>query len=88
MNTSLVLVEWVDAHSRAEWLEPADALKEHKPITCFNVGWILKRDREGMTIYSSLNNNNDVSELTFIPGGMIKKITVLKKARKAARHKG
>jgi len=89
VSADIVLVEWLDAHgppdngaSRGAWIDPLEAAKHHEPSRCFSVGWILKSDSTGISLFASVADDADVGEVSFIYRGMIKKVTVLKKARK------
>ena len=82
MKADLVLVEWHDAHSDSAWGDPKDAISEHKPAVAFSCGWLLKRDKVGVSLFSSIVDAALIGERIFIPDKMVQKITVLKKAQK------
>lgn len=73
----LLLVKWGDAHSRQSWVEVDQALKDHKPSVCYSVGWLLKRDKTGITLYGSLSEDSDIGNTQFIPKGMIQAVKTL-----------
>ena len=76
----LVEIEWGDAHGNAGWQKLEDL--QHFSITCWTIGWFIRHDDEGISVAASCNTELDFSNSSFVPGGMIKKVTVLKKARK------
>lgn len=83
IRSDLVLVEWHDAHSSSHWRGPDEALEQdHRPAICFTAGWVLKRDKVGITIFSSVADGEEIGDVIFILDGMVKKVTVLKKAHR------
>jgi hypothetical protein len=81
IKANLVLVEWHDAHSDSSWEHPAEVLEAHKPAIAFSVGWVLKQDKVGISLFASVIDGELIGEKIFIPAPFIKKVTVLKKAR-------
>ena len=82
---AVVIVEWHDAHSASGWLGGrAATLANHDPSVCFSVGWLIKQDKVGISLVCSVADDDDMGEHTFIDAGMVRKITVLRKARKGA----
>ena len=85
MKSDLVLVTWYDAHSETGWFEPQEALDKHNPMTCWNVGWVVKKDKDGITLSPSVASDGGLGDVMFIPRGMIRQVTVIRKARKRVR---
>lgn len=87
---SLVMVVWNDAHADLDqaWIQ-ADGWS-HAPLRVTTVGWIVKDDDEGITLFSESIADTESASFrarSFIPRGMIVEITPLasKKPRKSPR---
>ena len=77
----LVKVDWGDAWGSSGWTSPSVAIKEHKPLPVQTFGTVVKHDAVGITLASGEDENGSCLGIGFIPGGMIKKVTILGKNR-------
>lgn len=77
----LVAVQWLDAHGSS-----ITAYAEHEiPHAAFKItsyGLLIKEDEAGISIASELCEDNTYRGVTFIPKGMIVKISPVKRERK------
>jgi hypothetical protein len=79
----LVEVTWWDAHTSSNWRAIQSVPGENIPMLCKTAGYVTDRNKDYLAIASSLSHNPDgsvydVSSLTHIPIGMIKKTRVIK----------
>lgn len=83
---TLVLVVWSDA-----WAESGDstsvteAHEKHRPMTMQTVGWVLREDESGISIFNErcLDQGEEVyRSRTFIPRAMVKSVTPVVKPRR------
>ncbi|MCR4340835.1 MAG: hypothetical protein NUW01_13225 [Gemmatimonadaceae bacterium] len=79
-----VTVWWNDAHATKESIDHKDAVgKYHAPYPVATIGWLVKDDKEGVSIAHSWNPPNgkfepwDYRDLHFFPRGTITKVEVL-----------
>jgi hypothetical protein len=86
-SPQLALVVWNDAHADLDqaWIQ-ADGYS-HAPLRVTTVGWIVKDDQEGVTLFSESIADTESASFrarSFIPRGMIVDISPLasKKPRK------
>lgn len=84
-----VTVVWGDAHSLPpnEGLELRDVAKHHKPMQSVTTGWLLRRDLHGVSLANERQEDPATRAVTyrghtFIPAGMILRITHAKKDRR------
>lgn len=84
----LVIVDWDDAHGLAPDDERTDEQIDeiHAPYRFHTTGWLLRHDDTGATIANEWTAESDgkisYRGITFIPAGMIRKITGRRKAAK------
>lgn len=72
----LVVVVWQDAISHYGERESI----EHEPATQYLTGWLLKRNRTGVTLATEYNGDDDGHrDEHFVPAKMILKVEVIKK---------
>lgn len=78
----LVAVTWNDAHGSA-----TSAYAEHEiphaPIVIVTYGLLLRDDEAGVTIANEVCDDSTYRGVTFVPRGMIVKVTPVKRERKA-----
>jgi len=56
----IVLIEWVDAYGSNEWLDEDEVDENHlnrKKSLVFNIGWLLRKNREVYVISPMLDQN-------------------------------
>lgn len=78
----LVVVEWDDAWSGGNWTSPGEAIESHKPERCWTVGKVVIENDEGIMLAQTFGVG-DLGNLWFIPNGMIRSVTSLKKGSPA-----
>lgn len=86
-----VTVVWGDAHSCApnEPLELRDVGRHHRPMRTTTTGWLLRRDIVGVSLANERQEDPTTRAIvyrghTFVPAGMIVRITHAKKDRRKA----
>ncbi len=78
MSSKAYEVEWIDISSSSRWVDKAVA-GDLAPLTCHTVGYIAKRNKRVLVMYSSKAGENDsVSDRTSIPMSCVKKIKRLR----------
>lgn len=88
----LAEVEWLDAHQQQDELTVDNILEEHKPAVIHTQGYIIINDEVGVWVASEWLPGNKAQpkdtyrQHTFIPKGMLKKITYRGKKRASARR--
>ena len=85
MDRPLVIVIWDDAWSNAD--EPitiSDAIAKHGPEEIHTIGWLLVDDERGVFLANEYYSNDTYRGQTFIPRGMVRKITPYTLTRKRA----
>lgn len=80
---ALVLIEWVDAAHEFGWMEGNDVDHSEPELTCFTVGWLLKKSKLHIKVCQTYSSDNHAQTIV-IPKGMIRNLTELKP--KASRH--
>ena len=76
-----VRVTWVDPCACDEAWVPEDEILEHDIATCVDVGYIYKKTRSKLWLFTSYSRDDkglSVGGLQCIPAGCIKKIEVMK----------
>lgn len=77
------IVVWGDAHEEEGVFKVAEF--DHKPVITHCCGWVVIDDKEGMTLCQEWWDREDFAgrarHLTFIPRGMIQKVTYLDKKK-------
>ena len=63
----LVLVAWGDAWATLEDFDEA----EHEPYVYRTPGWLVRRDKDGITLAWDLGADGDTRGEHFIPAGMV-----------------
>jgi hypothetical protein len=79
-----VEVTWVDSHSSASsaWRSLKEAEEYHcEPCVCSTVGFLFKRDRRGLTLAQSVNEQGQVGALWHVPAGMVRRVRRLRAKR-------
>lgn len=76
----VVEVVWHDAHGKDDFAALSDVLVDHKPRVVSSVGYLLKRDADGVTIARCLDDQDDVDGHLFVPTCMIVKVRCLRKS--------
>lgn len=86
MEPVLVTVKWDDAWGDAhESVSPSDVGEKHKPTLMETVGWLLKDDDSGVSLFNERcldQGDGSYRGRTFIPKAMIVSITPVVKLRK------
>lgn len=70
----LVLVTWGDAWADLEDFEEA----QHKPMIFQTPGWLVKRDKRGITLAWDVGEDGDMRGEHFIPAQWVQSVRVLK----------
>jgi hypothetical protein len=81
---ALVAVYWDDAHSYSDELEISEL--KHHPVTIITYGLLVKDNEMGVTVSNEQTDPHSFRGHTFIPRGLIQKITVIRK--KPFKHPG
>ena len=71
----LVIIEWGDAWSEAGWGQGA---ADVEPVIVRSVGLVETYSKNGVVIVGRIAEDGTVGNRTFIPKGMIRKITKVK----------
>lgn len=77
----LVRVDWLDAHGSAVAPYSIDEIP-HAAIIVSSYGVLLKHDEVGVSIASEVCDNDVFRGYTFVPAGMIVKVSPVKAPRK------
>ena len=76
-----VKITWLDIVSNSEWIA-LDKSKEQVPLTCYDIGYLLYKDKKKLIIFTSHSFDDDgsltVGNTTVYPRSVVKKIEVLK----------
>jgi hypothetical protein len=73
----LARVEWLDANGTTHWCHLKEA--QQRPLSKITTtGYILRNDKEVLTLAGSFTDNGNVHDTTAIPRGWVKKITMIK----------
>lgn len=70
----IVQVEWVDAWHDFENADPDEKLE---PETCHTLGYLIRKDKRGITLAMDTGKTDDGWESRFrqfIPAGMVKRV--------------
>jgi hypothetical protein len=76
-----VAVEWKDAHqsARTAWRPLGEAEDYHDlPCICSSVGFLVKRDKKGLTLAMSMSDEGLLCGLWHIPAGMVRSVRRLR----------
>jgi len=76
-----VRVTWFDPCQSDEAWIPEEEILEHNVATCVDIGYIYKKTKSKLWIFTSYSRDNkglEVGGLQCIPVGCIKKIEVMK----------
>ena len=74
----MVEVEWVDSTTWGGWKRENEYLKDAGPGRCSSVGYLLKSDKQAVTLVQNLDvSNGNVSDAVSIPRSVVRKITTL-----------
>lgn len=71
-------VVWLDAWVIADETSTAEEAEDNKALVMKDVGFLLSRTKEGVTLASSVSEQDSFRTINFIPAGMIKKVRILK----------
>ena len=79
--SSLVIVEWIDAHTDDGWDHFSEFAK-HGPYTVYSVGWVIRDDNQGIWLTHGWSKDPTKEEpdglnATFIPRGMVQSVRQL-----------
>jgi hypothetical protein len=75
---SIVEIEWGDAWGLNGWQSLQRLDEEHKPLPVVSVGFLFKKNRQGVTLVAGIAEDGTPLAAQFIPNGMIKKIKKVK----------
>jgi len=70
----VVVVTWVDAHDNPAHIDSDQVDEEHKPNLVHSVGWLLKKDKKGVTIARCYDDEKESDASLFVPTGMIQSV--------------
>ena len=80
---NIVEVEWIDSASTGGWRRISLFENEADPVSCWSVGYLVKRDRKQTLLLQShdgtLGKGNDAIS---IPSSIVRNVRILKKAEK------
>ena len=82
-NKPLVIVRWNDADSSSIKILTETEQDYHKPVEMQTVGWLLKKDKKGVSVVNEVFQENGVPQYrghTFVPHGMVISIETVRKA--------
>ena len=80
----IVHVEWEDSMGSGGWHrehEYAEFVAEPQ-ATCWTAGFLAKRDRKGLYVALSQNQNGSLAELLFIPRSAVRKVSIIARLAK------
>ncbi len=73
-NRKLVSFEWFDAAGAAGWMSQLERNTFGlKPIKVQTVGWLIKEDKESITVCHSQSSEDHTNGYITVPKGWIKK---------------
>lgn len=72
----LVIVYWDDACSMEGW-EPIEVYKEHGPMSCRSVGFLLTSDSNRVTLSGTESEHGQLNQAMSIPRAWISRIQVV-----------
>jgi hypothetical protein len=71
----IAVVTWLDACTHND----GDGPPRHEPMRQVTAGWLLKRDRKGVSIAFEYNDSdNTYRDEQFIPAGMVESVRIIK----------
>lgn len=73
----LAKVEWEDANGCTTWTTLKDA-QTRSLSKVVSTGYIIRNDKNALTIAGSYTDNDNIHDTTMIPRGWVKKITYIK----------
>jgi len=82
----LIYVEWDDSCGGSQWVHLDGETPDNKPMPCRSVGWLAKKDKRALTLYSDLaalaqnKHPSGHSEQT-IPMGCVTRIVKIKQPK-------
>lgn len=83
----LAQVMWDDAHGSATVQYEAHEIP-HAPVVITTYGLLLRDDTAGITVAGEFVADGTFRAVTFIPRGMVRKVTLLRGQKKAQEKKG
>jgi len=84
-SVPIVEVEWIDSASGANtWNILESHADQLKPLPCKSAGYLVRKDREAVSIMQSQSVSGQYTDAMTIPRSCVRKITVLA-GKKAAR---
>lgn len=77
MKYPIAIVTWGDAVT----YEDGDTEPRHEPVVNITIGWLLKRDKRGVTVCSEYEKDDPTTwrDEYHIPGGMIQRVQIVRK---------
>lgn len=69
----LVAVTWLDAHVSDGTFTPTD----HAPVKMLTIGWLLCRDKGGVSVANERHEDGSYRGQTFIPAALVRKIKTI-----------
>jgi len=73
---TLYIVTWHDAWGGSAWRNKSEI--DHSPLRVVTVGFLNKRDKIGISLFSRTDENDVVGNISFIPNDMIVKVQTVK----------
>jgi hypothetical protein len=75
MPEEFVFVEWNDAHADFDQISPQDAHTKHHSEVVLTPGWVMKEDKEGITIAGEAFISDETYRApSHIPGVLIRHV--------------
>lgn len=76
MSYPIVLAIWHDAHETQHDIPPEEII--HEPMVQQTVGFLIRRDKLGITLATEHGSDGNLRTTNFIPAGMIQRVRKLK----------
>lgn len=75
----VVLVVWRDAWTNSEEMEDSELALSHRPYMQHSVGFLIKRDKTGITLAGDYGEDGEKDRHLFIDAGMVKSVVTIRK---------
>ena len=74
----LCRVTWVDSASTRGWNTLEEIRKDHRPVECETVGYLVVRSRRMLSLVQSVSEFGRAAETISIPASCVRKVRKLK----------